>query len=237
MGGLWTTVADMAKWITWLDSANSRPDQADPIGLSTASRREMQRMHTYVGVTDVAGHRSPTGYGFGLNLRDDATLGTLVAHSGGLPGYGSNMRWIAGRGLGLIALANTTYAPMAELTLRMFDVLHEHGVVPPAAPPEAPLLQAAATRLVDLLNDWAESRATALFADNMALDESLSRRRAAAHRVQAVHGRLTLGAVTPECATSGTVALHGTLSDATLHLRIELSPEPTAGVQFYELAP
>lgn len=84
MGGLWSTVADLAKWVAWLDEANL-PGADDNELLAAASRREMQRVHTYQGVSELAGHRSPSGYGFGLNLRDDAVLGTLVAHSAVFP--------------------------------------------------------------------------------------------------------------------------------------------------------
>jgi CubicO group peptidase (beta-lactamase class C family) len=103
------------------DSANSLPHQPASNGLSAASRREMQRAHTYIGVTTVAGRSCPAGYGFGLNVRDEPSLRTVLAHAGGLPGYGSNMRSLAGRGVGAIALGNTTYAD-GRATMRMLDV-------------------------------------------------------------------------------------------------------------------
>ena len=224
MGGLWTTVADLAKWVTWLDGEDG-----------PAYRRDMQRIHTYQGVVELAGHRSPTGYGYGLNVRDDAVLGPVVAHSGGLPGYGSNMRWVRGRGIGAIALANTTYAPMSVLTLKMLHALHADGQVPTVAPTAAPLLTGAATALVALLNDWDDDRAVELFADNVALDESLARRAAAAATVIARHGSLVIERVEPSRATSGVVHLRGSASEAALQLELQLSPEPTAPVQWYEL--
>ena len=225
MGGLWTTVADLAKWVAWLDSPAPAP----------AFRHEMQRIHTYQGIVELAGHASPAGYGYGLNVRDDAVLGAVVAHSGGLPGYGSNMRWVRGRGVGAIALANTTYAPMSELTLRMLHQLHAEGRVPPAGVPDAPLLHAAAERLVALLNGWTDPAATALFADNVALDESFARRAASAAKVAELHGSLELVEVVPDRATSGVLTLRGAASGTELHLDVQLSPEPGAGVQWYEL--
>ena len=225
MGGLWTTVADLAKWVAWLDSPAPAP----------AFRHEMQRIHTYQGIVELAGHASPAGYGYGLNVRDYAVLGAVVAHSGGLPGYGSNMRWVRGRGVGAIALANTTYAPMSELTLRMLHQLHAEGRVPPAGVPDAPLLHAAAERLVALLNGWTDPAATALFADNVALDESFARRAASAAKVAELHGSLELVEVVPDRATSGVLTLRGAASGTELHLDVQLSPEPGAGVQWYEL--
>ena len=234
MGGLWSTVADLATWVAWFDAANSRPD-VDAVGLSAASRREMQRLHTYIGVTTVAGHTCPAGYGFGLNVRDDPTLGKIVAHAGGLPGYGSNMRWFAGRGVGVIGLANTFYAPMSALTMRLLAALHEHGVVPPVTAVVAPMWEAAASRLVDLLNEWDDATAAELFEDNVALDESFERRRNAAAALVATNGRLRIVATRPASATSGDFDVRG--SGERIRIRMELSPAPGAPVQAYTIHP
>lgn len=233
MGGLWTTVADLAHWVVWLDSANSIPHQPDAIGLSAASRREMQRMHTYIGVTPLAGRSSPAGYGLGLNVRDDPTLGTVVAHAGGLPGYGSNMRWLAGRGVGAIALGNSTYAPMSVLTMQMLDTLHAHGAVPAAEPIEAPHWETAAGRLVALLNAWNDHDAAALFADNVALDESFGRRRAEAQRLIQAHGQLCVAGLRPTAATKGAIDVQG--SGSPFMITMEQSPLPGGPVQLYEI--
>ena len=72
------------------------------------------------------------GYGFGHQVLHDDRFGTIVGHSGGLPGYGSNMRWLPGRRIGAVALANSTYAPMRLLTRRMLELLDDHGLVPSA---------------------------------------------------------------------------------------------------------
>lgn len=236
MGGLWTTVADLARWVAWLDSANSDP--AAPLGdgpdLSTASRREMQRMHTYVGVNTLAGRKSPTGYGFGLNLRDDADLGMVIAHSGGLPGYGTNMRWLKGRGIAAIALANTTYAPMGALTLEMLAELHREQLLPNQTREVAPEFEQAAHRLVALINDWSDEAAAALFSDNVALDDPFDRRAAAAARLLEHHGPLNIMSIRASRSGHGTVWVKGT--ESPFPIGIEISPLPGgARVQLYVL--
>ncbi|MFZ4718848.1 MAG: serine hydrolase domain-containing protein [Ilumatobacteraceae bacterium] len=233
MGGLWTTVADLVTWVGWLDAANAEPAPADGTGLSTASRREMQRMHTYIGTVDLAGRSSPTGYGFGLRVRDDAALGMVIAHSGGVPGYGSNMRWVAGTGVGAIALANTTYAPMGELTMELLDALHADGAMQRPVHPVAPELRDACVALAALLSDWDDVTAAQLFADNVALDESFLRRAAAARQLTERQGPLRLVAVHPESATSGDAELAG--DGASFRVRVELGPMVPAKVQAYHL--
>jgi hypothetical protein len=120
------------------------------------------------------------GYGFGLTQIYDERFGTIVSHSGGLPGYGSNMRWLPGRRTGVITLANATYAGMGRLAQEMLVTLDEHGLVAPPAVDVDPDLQQAAERLVALLQSWDDAAADRLFADNVALDESYAQRAAAA---------------------------------------------------------
>ena len=179
MGGIWTTIADVARWVAWLDDAFPARDGADDGPLSRASRREMQTVQRYVGWRTLRGVKAPSGYGYGLRVQFEDELGTMVTHSGGFPGYGSTMRWLPGRRLGVVALSNVTYAPMTELACHLLDRLHEQGVVPPMHRPVSDAVQGVAERLVALLNDWTDAAADALFTDNVACDDSYERRRAA----------------------------------------------------------
>src|SRR3954454_19266068 len=107
---------------------------------------------------------------------DDPQLGDVVTHSGGVPGYGSNMRWVRGRRTAVIALAHSTYAPVTELTARILDLVQQQGFIPPAMPLTDRYVSAAAARLVALLNDWDDPTADELFADNVQLDDAYLRR-------------------------------------------------------------
>ena len=107
MGGLWSTIDDLARWIAFLEGAWSDAPDVGP--LSRWSRREMQRPHIVVG-------HEPDGaidsYGMGLRISDHPGLGRFVHHSGGYPGFGSHMRWHPDTRWAVVALANRTYAPM-----------------------------------------------------------------------------------------------------------------------------
>ena len=48
MGGLFSTVEDLARWVTWLADAFPPRDDADSGPLSRASRRAMQQVHRAV---------------------------------------------------------------------------------------------------------------------------------------------------------------------------------------------
>ena len=109
-GGLWSTLSDLAIWLTFLIDANQHQAAIYQKVLSLASRQELQQ-----GVVRV----SPPKFISVLNEGFDYALGlstfinrelTFVGHSGGLPGYGSHFRWHQETKLGVIALANLTYA-------------------------------------------------------------------------------------------------------------------------------
>jgi hypothetical protein len=156
-------------------------------------------------------------------------LGTIVTHSGGLPGFGSNMRWVASTGVGLVALANSTYAPMAATTTAVLDALADAGAVSAAYPETSAAVESAARRLAGLFASWDDGAAAALFADNVPVDEPLSDRRTAAQQLAAEHGPLTLARIVAESATSAVVVLHGPVAE--LHVDFQLAPP--GGVQSY----
>ena len=85
--------------------------------LSRAARREMQLPQ--VAILSPRGGTFPdhstASYGFGLFVEEDPAFGTIVQHSGGYPGYGSQMRWHPATGIGTVVLGNGTYAAAGQL--------------------------------------------------------------------------------------------------------------------------
>ena len=229
MGGLWTTVADLSRWVIWLNEANNNVDSKTG-QLSVASRRDMQVMHSYAGVTALDGEKAPTGYGYGLMMRDDPTLGIVNSHSGGLPGYGSNMRWLAGKGIGVVAMSNTTYAPMAIFTHRVLKMLHSANLVPETKTAISEVVQLRSDQLVALLNQWDSGLALSIFTDNVALDESFDRQQAAALKIITEHGPLVIKSITP---TSNVEAVIECVNGKKIE--ILLGPLRSAPIQWYEL--
>jgi CubicO group peptidase (beta-lactamase class C family) len=233
MGGLWSTVTDVARWISWLDDAFPARDGADDGPLSRASRRELQEHHRHTGTAVVRGRTVANGYGLGVRVRSDPRMGRVVSHSGGLPGYGSNMRWSVGRRFGVVALSNLTYAPMAELTQEVFELALERGVFPAAEPIAAPLVHEFAARLVALLNSWDDATADALFADNVAEDEPYDRRRAEADRWRAAcRGVIEMVRVEPITAAAGRIVLQRP-EDEPWEIVFKLSPAGPPRIQKY----
>jgi CubicO group peptidase (beta-lactamase class C family) len=196
MGGVFSSVFDLARWVAGFaaafppDGADFHPD-AVPHPLRAASRRQMQLAQAVTGWQPArqlpdGPLASPSCYGFGLFVDEDADLGRLVGHSGGYPGFGSNMRWHPATGVGVIALGNGTYAPMATLTGVVLKAVlagsagrdgpgYSVALAPGAGP--WPETLDAVTAVNDLLMSWDDATADGLFSENVALDSPYQERR------------------------------------------------------------
>ena len=150
IGGLFASATDLLAWAAWLASAFANPD--DDRVLSAASRREMQRLHREIPSAPDASDPSSgtvTGYGYGLVVEHSPTLGHVVSHSGGYPGFSAHLRWSPTRRLAVCGLENAGYSGIYTAVPQLFSELlaGAPGTVDPsdrlpAADPE-PMVDAA----------------------------------------------------------------------------------------------
>ncbi len=266
MGGIFSTVADLATWSAGFAAAYPPDDTAtagdNPVAdarpsssshpLSRFSRRQMQLPQAVTGWR--AHDRIPAGppaapsyYGFGLFVDEDPALGRIVSHSGGYPGFGSNMRWHPATGTAVVALGNGTYSPMyalAELVLKALLSRSATAQVALAPAPRGaragapwPETLAAADAAGRLLADWDDAAADALFSENVALDRPYAERQADLALVRERIGTFTVDPARP--AESDTPAHrrwwltgeHGTVAAA-----IQLGPQRPPRVQSLAVA-
>lgn len=197
MGGLFTTVEDLARWVGGFTDAfppRDGPDVGHP--LSRAARREMQQpmVQADLRLTHVSADALPDvaseHYGFGLFMGDDVRFGRIVGHGGGYPGFGSNMRWHPASGLGLIALTNHRYGPAGPLAKEMLDTLLRSDSVPARRVRPNAATTAAREAVERLMAHWEDDLAERTFAMNVELDEPLSGRRAKLEGLHERHGLL-----------------------------------------------
>jgi CubicO group peptidase (beta-lactamase class C family) len=182
-GGIVSTVRDLAVWITWLGSA-FRPRRDDDIDvLSRVSRREMQRAHVNFPPALIVGpggavHAPNGGYALGLVATSDLHTGTVVTHSGGLPGFRLFMIWHPESGNGCVALTNSQRGDAYSLvndalgrTLRRTDA----QAVSVRLWPETMALSA---QVESLIRQWDDELAAQVFSGNVDFERPLSQRRA-----------------------------------------------------------
>jgi CubicO group peptidase (beta-lactamase class C family) len=236
MGGLWSTVQDLSGWMTFFMDAFPPRDDADTHPLSRASRREMQHVHRAwrSAFAQQNGRLNAGGYGFGLMVTHDLRFGHIVGHPGGLPGYGSHMRWLPDRGVGIVALGNLTYAPMGLATLEALEALDDAALIPPRAVPLSPDLVRAQDGLVRLLRRWDDGLADELFAGNVFLDCDRDHRRERLARLRDRLGEFRAGDLTADGALRGRFKLMG--GELSAAVTMMLSPEVPARIMSYDLS-
>ncbi|MFN8157308.1 MAG: serine hydrolase domain-containing protein [Candidatus Nanopelagicales bacterium] len=181
LGGLFSTVEDLAVWVATLCRAFPPRDDDDPcVPASRASLREMQQAHRFVGVVRGApgDDRLPgeaNAYGYGLMITEHPRFGTFVNHGGGYPGYGSHMVWHPATGLGIVGLANGRYAgPYRATRVALFALLAELEAAARVVRPTA-AATSARSRVDALVEVWDDAVASELFAPNV--DGDLPRER------------------------------------------------------------
>jgi hypothetical protein len=202
----------------------------------------MQQVARYNGATvgrdqDGGITLSAGGYGFGLGIRQTCRFGVSVSHSGGLPGFGSQMRWLPDYGVGIVALGNLTYTSWGRPIDEALTLLAGTGGLVARTPEPAPVLVEARDRVTRLVTGWSDSLADSLAAMNLYLDESKDRRRAAIAKLvtDAGGGCRNEGPFLVENALRGRWRMR--CGGADLAVSITLAPTEPPRVQHLEVAP
>lgn len=239
MGGLYSSVPDLAKLVSLYLSAYPARDGDDNGPLRRASLREMQIAHSPYRSTALRTsmtaplNLSSGGYAFGLASTQNCRFGNIVAHSGGLPGYGSQMRWLPEYGVGIVALANGTYAGPGRAVNESFEALARTGALSPRVPQPGPELLRIKAAVDALVNDWSDEGLGKIAAMNLLLDRSLDRRRREFATLREKHG-----ACRAESEIEAENALRGrwTLGCERGHVRLSVTLAPTLppSVQYLE---
>ena len=241
MGGMLTSVSDLGKWVAFMLDAWPPRDGAERGPVKRSSVREMQQVTRFSGA--FASYDSATrttslsagGYGYGLGVRTTCLFPTLVSHSGGLPGFGSIMRWLPEYGVGIVALGNLTYTGWAAPTQQALELLVKDRA--PREPAPAPILLSRRDQVSRLIGRWDDALADSLAAMNLFLDESKPRRRALVESMVARAGG--------ECRNEGALVAENRLrgrwrmrcASGDLRATITLAPTEPATVQFIDVAP
>lgn len=256
IGGLFSTVDDLARWGRHLASAFSESPEPGP--LSPADRRLAQQAMRVVPAAVVPTSARATGYGFGLFVEQDPHVGEIVSHSGGYPGFSAHMRWSVRDGLGVVAFENATQAKVAGAADQALDVLladraagsSQGGAIGPAPTAVATATKgpgtgvtaratrAAQTAVMRLLADWSDDLADTICTPNVAMDLPYERRRRAiAEAVTAVGADLAAAPVDEQ--SSAPSHLRWWVPGDTGRLRVEIRLAPLAAglVQTLIVAP
>ncbi len=242
MGGMLTSTRDLAAYAGFFASAWPARDDPDTGPVRRASLREMQQVWRPAPATvslDAADARlrlNAGGYGFGLRVWQTCGFPHVVAHSGGLPGFGSHMRWLPDYGVAIVAMGNLTYTSWGRVTDDALDALERTGGLKPRTPQPSAALAASRAAINRLIDRWDDEEARAIAADNLFLDAPLEARRSQVEAIRAKVGACRAdGAFDVENALRGAWRL--TCDRGAVQVAITLAPTVPPRVQFWEIAP
>jgi len=237
MGGMLTSVSDLSRYVAAYLSAWPPRDGPETLPIRRASLREMQQAWRPSGTRVMrdgtgAAQLNAGAYAFGLSVTQTCDFRTMIAHGGGLPGFGSTMRWLPEYGVGIVALGNLTYTGWTPATMTAFAALLKTGGLQPRLPQPAAELTAARDAVSKLIIRWDDGEADRIAAANLFLDQSRDRRRAEIDRLRSQVGSCTM----PDRFDSVENALRGdwtmTCEQGKLQVAITLAPTTPPSVQY-----
>ncbi|MGD0605695.1 MAG: serine hydrolase domain-containing protein [Streptosporangiaceae bacterium] len=258
MGGIFSCVQDLSRWVAGFAAAfppggsqdgGSQDGGSHPV--RRATRREMQLSQVatgWDGAPAFPGYEAagpPGAYGFGLFVTEHPVFGRIVSHSGGYPGFGSNMCWHLASRTGVVALGNSTYAPMSPLTVRLLGTVlrrakppsHGYGVA--LSQEESgpwPETLAARDTVDQLLRSWDDATAERLFSPNVAADAPFAERQRLIALVRERTGDFLSSGRPPEFDTPAHCRWWLAGDRGVVQVQIQLTPERPPRVQSLTLA-
>ena len=241
MGGMLTTLSDLGKFVGAFLAAWPPRDGPEAPPIRRASLREMQQVWrpapASVSSSPAGIQLNSGGYGYGLRISQSCQFASIVSHSGGLPGFGTLMRWLPEYGVGFIAFGNLTYSGWGRTVDAATSALARTGGLQPRSVEPSPALTAARDAVAGLVVKWDDAAADRIAAGNLFLDQSKDRRRAAIEALRAQVGACSAGSGFDRVEN----ALRGDWTMACergrLRVAITLAPTNPPAVQFMSVAP
>jgi CubicO group peptidase (beta-lactamase class C family) len=230
LGGLYSSVRDLARWSGVFLGAEPPREAPEEAPVSRATLREMGRARSafppsveWPSLADPPGLVAG-GYGYGLMIWHERDGQRHVGHPGGLPGFGTLMRWVPELGLSVILLANLTYAKCEWPARQALALTAREAALPQRTIRTDPGLLAARDAVDGLVQRWDDDVAARVFAPNVHLDCRLSERRDELAGLRERHGALAReGDFEPEDALRG----HWRLRGERGHVELEITMAPT----------
>lgn len=239
MGGMLTSIDDFAKYIALHMSAwPPRSDKDEGI----VTRSTLREMHMPSNVSNLVtttknskGEPCPriTSYNFGLQWSKDCEGKVRVAHSGGLPGFGTQWVFLPDYGIGIVSFCNLTYTSAAAINARALDTMISFANLAPRKIGPSLILEQRKAELVKLLSDWNKAESSGIFAENFFADYFVDSLRNESKALFKQAGKIVkVSAMIPDNQLRGNFILEGDLNN--ILIRFTLSPEYPALIQAFE---
>lgn len=238
MGGMITSVEEFANYVAMHEAAWPERNDAETFPVKRSTIREMHDPSRFIGLNTAS--RLPNGktliattsYTYGLNWLRDARGMVVIGHSGGLPGYGSNWRFLPEYGIGVIFFGNITYAPCSAMNLQIVDTLITMADLKPRLVGVSPILAKRQKELIAVIPTW--NSKPPIFAENFFDDYPIDILKDQSKKVfDEIGSIVSVGEMVAENQLRGYCIIHGSKKNARMYFT--LSPENPALVQEYHL--
>jgi CubicO group peptidase (beta-lactamase class C family) len=240
MGSMISSIDEFANYMAQHLSAWPPGNAKDDGPVKRSSIREMHHPWRMIGINP--NYHFPDGrtcpitsaYCFGLGWMKDCDGKTYIAHSGGLPGFGSQWRIMPEYGIGVVSFANRTYSPMGFINLKVLDTIIKMAGLQPMQLPASNILEQRKTELVKLLPNWDNAEKSGLFAENFFPDYPMDTLKKYARDLYAKAGKIiSVKEVKPENQLRGSFIIEGGKIDIEVYFT--LSPENPPLIQEYHI--
>lgn len=227
MGGLLTTAEDMGRYVAFHLSAWPARDDPERGPVNRSSVREMAHLWTPANLTARANNgtlqASQSGYGYGLRITADCRFERIVAHGGGLPGFGSQMQWLPDYGVGIFAMTTLTYSGPAAAISASWDAMAKTGGLRPREWVATARQTEMRDHVFNIWKNWNDAEVKQIAAVNLLLDAPAAQRQAEIAALKKDVG---------ECTSAGSVR-----AENWLRGQVNLQCEKGTVGAFFTLAP
>jgi hypothetical protein len=175
-----------------------------------------------------------SAYCYGLGWLKDCDGKVYIAHSGGLPGFGSQWRIMPDYGIGIVTFANRTYAGVGGLNMQILDTLVKLAGLKPRVLPPSKILEQRKIELLKILPEWNEADKSGIFAENFFPDYPIDTLKKYARELYTKAGKIIgVEPVKAENQLRGSFLIKG--EKANIEIYFTLSPENPALIQEYHI--
>jgi len=241
MGGMMCSIEEFANYMALHLSAWPPSNDEDKGPVKRSSVREMHHPWRINGINPnykyTDGRICPvaSAYCYGLGWLRDCDGRVYIAHSGGLPGFGSQWRIMPDYGIGVVAFANRTYAGIGAVNMQVLDTLIKIAGLKPRELPPSNILHERKADLLQLLPDWTDAEKLGIFAENFFPDNPIDSLKKQARELYGKIGKfVTVHEMKAENQLRGSFIIDG--ENSSIQIYFTLSPENPALIQEYHMS-
>jgi CubicO group peptidase (beta-lactamase class C family) len=240
MGAMISSIDEFGNYMVFHLSAWPPNNAKDDGPVKRSSVREMHHPWRWNGFNP--NYKYPSGrpcavtsaYCYGLGWLKDCEGRTYIAHSGGLPGFGSQWRIMPEYGIGIVSFANRTYSPMGFINMQILDTIIKIAGLQPMQLPPSKILEQRKNDLMKVLPDWNNAEQSGIFAENFFPDYPIDTLKKYAKELYTKAGKIiSVKEVKPENQLRGSFIIEG--ENTNIEIYFTLSPENPPLIQEYHI--